>query len=73
VVTADRAYYDRVLAAGGPDADTLDFPAYCPPRRFQLTGTEMRIGGRSVSRGLDPRSTCPAHPPIPVSRTCMPC
>jgi hypothetical protein len=67
VVTADRAYYDRVLAAGGPDADTLDFPAYCPPRRFQLTGTEMRIGRRSVSRGLDPEidlSGPPADPGV---------
>jgi predicted component of type VI protein secretion system len=65
VVTADRAYYDRVLAAGGPDADTLDFPAYCPPRRFQLTGTEMRIGRRSVSRGLDPEIDLSGPPPDP--------
>lgn len=67
VVTADRAYYDRVLAAGGPDAATLDFPAYCPERRFQLTGAEMRIGRRSVSRGLEPEidlSGPPADPGV---------
>ena len=54
-------------AAGGPDADTLDFPAYCPPRRFQLTGTEMRIGRRSTSRGLEPEidlSGPPADPGV---------
>jgi hypothetical protein len=68
VVTADRAYYDRVLAAGGPDAATLDFPAYCPERRFQLTGTEMRIGRRSTSRGLEPEidlSGPPTDPGVP--------
>jgi FHA domain len=67
VVTADRAYYDSVLAADGPDVATLDFPAYCPERRFQLTGTEMRIGRRSVSRGLEPEidlSGPPADPGV---------
>ena len=67
MVTADRAYYDRVLAAGGPDAGTLDFPAYCPERRFRLTGTEMRIGRRSASRGLEPEidlSGPPADPGV---------
>jgi len=67
VVTADRAYYDSVLAAGGPDAAALDFPAYCPERRFQLSGTEMRIGRRSASRGLEPEidlSGPPADPGV---------
>jgi FHA domain len=54
VVTADRAYFDSVIVAGGPDAATLEFPAYCPERRFRLAGPEMRIGRRSVSRGLAP-------------------
>ncbi len=54
VVTADRGYFDSVLAEGSPDAASLQFPAYCPERRFRLSGTEMRIGRRSVSRGLEP-------------------
>src|SRR5260221_14152386 len=54
VVTADRSYYDRVIAADGPDAETIDFPPYCPERRFQLSGREMRVGRRSASRGLEP-------------------
>lgn len=54
VVTADRGYFDAVVAAGGPDAATLEFPGYCPERRFRLAGPEMRIGRRSVSRGLQP-------------------
>ena len=51
---ADRAYYDNAIAAGGPDAGTVQFPGYCPERQFRLTGPEMRIGRRSVSRGLEP-------------------
>ncbi|HUJ08051.1 MAG TPA: FHA domain-containing protein [Streptosporangiaceae bacterium] len=54
VVTADRAYFETVLAAGGPDSVSLQFPMYCPERRFALTGPQMRIGRRSVSRGLEP-------------------
>ncbi len=47
-------YYESVLAAGGPDAAGLQFPGYCPERRFRLTGPEMRVGRRSASRGLEP-------------------
>ncbi len=54
VVAADRGYYDRVREASGPDADDIPFPAYCPERRFQLTGNEAQIGRRSPSRGLNP-------------------
>jgi hypothetical protein len=54
VVTADHDYYEAVIAAGGPDADSIEFPGYCPERRFTLSGKEMRIGRRSVSRGLEP-------------------
>ena len=54
VATADRAYYDTVTVSGAPDAASVTFPAYCPERRFPLTGQEMRIGRRSASRGLTP-------------------
>jgi len=54
VVTADHDYYQAVIAAGGPDSSSIEFPGYCPERRFTLTGKEMRIGRRSVSRGLEP-------------------
>jgi FHA domain len=54
VVTADRAYFDRVVAARGPDAGRLQFPDDYPERRFRLSGPEMRIGRRSASRGLEP-------------------
>jgi len=54
VVTADRAYFDRVVAAGGPDADAMEFPLYCPERRFVLHDDRISIGRRSRSRGIFP-------------------
>jgi hypothetical protein len=69
VVTADRAYYDSVQAAGGPDAAAIGFPAYCPERRFRLAGTEVRVGRRSESRGIHPEIDLTGPPADPgVSR-----
>jgi FHA domain len=52
VVTADREFHARMHA--DPDAEAVPFPAYCPERRFDLTGAEMLIGRRSRSRGIEP-------------------
>jgi FHA domain len=69
VVGSDHAYFEEVVAAGGPDAATLEFPAYCPERRFRLAGPEMRIGRRSVSHGLEPEIDLTGPPTDPgVSR-----
>ena len=69
VVSADRDYYETVQAAGGPDAAAITFPAYCPERRFRLSGAEVRIGRRSVSRGIDPEIDLTGPPADPgVSR-----
>jgi FHA domain len=67
VVSADRAYYDAIQAAGGPDAAGIAFPAYYPRRRFRLAGTEVRIGRHSASSGIDPEidlSVPPADPGV---------
>ena len=67
VVTADRAYFDAIQAAGGPDAAGIAFPAYFPQRRFRLAGTEVRIGRHSASSGIDPEidlSVPPADPGV---------
>jgi FHA domain len=67
VVSADRAYYDAVQAAGGPDAAGIAFPAYFPQRRFQLTRAEVRIGRHSASSGINPEidlSVPPADPGV---------
>ncbi|HUY52235.1 MAG TPA: FHA domain-containing protein [Streptosporangiaceae bacterium] len=69
VVSADRAYYDMVIAAGGPDAGVVQFPGYCPERRFPLTGPQVRIGRHSASRGLQPEIDLSGPPTDPgVSR-----
>jgi pSer/pThr/pTyr-binding forkhead associated (FHA) protein len=69
VVTADRAYYDSVQGAGGPDAAAIGFPGYCPERLFRLTGTEVRVGRRSESRGIHPEIDLTGPPADPgVSR-----
>jgi pSer/pThr/pTyr-binding forkhead associated (FHA) protein len=67
VVSSDRAYYESVRAGSGPDVAAVPFPAYYAERRFRLAGSQMRIGRRSVSRGIDPEidlSGPPADPGI---------
>jgi pSer/pThr/pTyr-binding forkhead associated (FHA) protein len=67
VVSADRAYYESVQAAGGPDAAGIEFPAYSPQRRFPLDRAEIRIGRHSASSGISPEidlSVPPADPGI---------
>jgi hypothetical protein len=69
VVSSDRDYYERVRDASGPDWAEVPFPAYSAERRFRLTGNQMRIGRRSVSRGLDPEIDLTGPPADPgVSR-----
>ena len=65
VATADRAYFDSVVDASGPDAAAVPFPEYCPERRFRLFGPEMRIGRRSPSRGLEPEIDLTGPPTDP--------
>jgi pSer/pThr/pTyr-binding forkhead associated (FHA) protein len=70
VVSCDRAYYESVQAvSSGPDAAAVAFPGYYAERRFRLTGSQMRIGRRSVSRGIDPEIDLTGPPADPgVSR-----
>lgn len=53
-VTADRKYYDSVMAVDGPDAAGIAFPMYCPDRHFPLQGKQISIGRQSRSRGIQP-------------------
>lgn len=50
IASADRAYYDAVVAEGEIDANAYPFPPYCPERQFELKGDTVRIG-RSGKRG----------------------
>ncbi|HEY7592838.1 MAG TPA: FHA domain-containing protein [Actinophytocola sp.] len=53
-VSADRAYFDQVMAAEGPDAAGIRFPPFCPDRHFPLQGEQVSIGRQSRSRGIQP-------------------
>ncbi|MBO0872319.1 MAG: FHA domain-containing protein [Pseudonocardia sp.] len=54
VVRADRSWYEEVRGRHGPDAEAIEFPQYCPDRRFPLDGERLAIGRRSRSRGTQP-------------------
>lgn len=54
VVRADRDWYEEVRAKAGPDAGELEFPPFCPERRFVLEGPQLAIGRRSARRGIEP-------------------
>ncbi|OZM83518.1 FHA domain-containing protein [Pseudonocardia sp. MH-G8] len=54
LVRADREWFDRVRARGGSGAAALQFPPYCPERRFVLAGPQLAVGRRSRSRGVEP-------------------
>jgi tRNA A-37 threonylcarbamoyl transferase component Bud32 len=54
VVTTDRAYYDSMSAVNEQDTASISFPGDLPERRIPLTGAEVRIGRRSVSKGIEP-------------------
>jgi pSer/pThr/pTyr-binding forkhead associated (FHA) protein len=68
-VGADRGYYEQVQAVTGPEGADVTFPSYYAERRFQLLGAQMRIGRRSVSRGLAPEIDLTGPPADPgISR-----
>ena len=54
VVTADRDYYDHIQAVNDSDSQSISFPGEIPARRIPLSGAEVRIGRRSVSKGIEP-------------------
>lgn len=60
VVTADRAFYDRVRAQGGPD--TVEFPRFFPERRIVLQGNTTLIGRGNPKQGVDPEIDLGIHP-----------
>ena len=50
-ITADRGFYERVLARGGPD--TVDFPEFFPERRIRLRDRAL-IGRSHRNQGVEP-------------------
>ena len=69
VVTSDREYYDWMQFTSAHAGPPVPFPAYAAERRFRLVGNQMRIGRRSVARGLDPEIDLTGPPADPgISR-----
>jgi FHA domain len=60
VVAADREFYDRVLARGGPD--TVEFPKLFPERRIVLRRNATVIGRRNLKQGVEPDIDLGIHP-----------
>jgi hypothetical protein len=59
VVTADKDYYNRVIARGGPD--TVDFPEVFPERRITLQDSTV-IGRANRRQGVEPGIDLGIHP-----------
>jgi hypothetical protein len=60
VVNADREFYERVLAQGGPD--TVEFPQFFPARRIALQSDTTLIGRGNAKQGVDPEIDLGIHP-----------
>jgi FHA domain-containing protein len=60
VVAADRGYYERTLARGGPD--TVEFPEFFPERRITLRRNTALIGRRNRKQGVEPEIDLGIHP-----------
>ncbi len=65
VVTADRSYFEAVLADGEIEVASIQFPGDYTERSFTLAGPQMRIGRRSRSRGLEPEIDLAGPPTDP--------
>jgi pSer/pThr/pTyr-binding forkhead associated (FHA) protein len=59
VVAADRDFYERVLARGGPD--TVEFPGFFAERRIVLRDTTL-IGRHNHDQGVEPEIDLGIHP-----------
>ena len=66
VVSADATYYARMQDEAEPDAEPINFPAFCPERRFALDGDQILIGRRSRSRGIEPQIDLSGPPEDPA-------
>ncbi|MEV4898816.1 FHA domain-containing protein [Nonomuraea sp. NPDC055795] len=65
IAGADRAYFNEIIAEGGPDAAAMAFPPYCPERSFAMAGQHVRIGRQRSSGGNDPEIDLSGPPQDP--------
>lgn len=60
VVAADRDFYQRVVARGGPDS--VEFPEFFPERRITLRHKAALIGRHNHGQGVEPEIDLGIHP-----------
>jgi FHA domain len=60
VVNADREFYQRVIARGGPD--TVEFPPFFAERRIALQRDTTLIGRHNYDQGVEPEIDLGIHP-----------
>jgi FHA domain len=60
VVAADRDFYQRVIARGGPDS--VEFPELFPERRITLRRKAALIGRHNHGQGVEPEIDLGIHP-----------
>ena len=60
VVNADREFYQRVIARGGPD--TVEFPSFFAERRIVLRRDTTLIGRHNYDQGVEPEIDLGIHP-----------
>lgn len=60
VVNADREFYQRVIARGGPD--TVEFPPFFAERRIALQRDTTLIGRHNYDQGVHPEIDLGIHP-----------
>ena len=60
VVAADREFYQRVLARGGPE--TVEFPQFFPERRIAWIKDTTLIGRHNHDQGVEPEIDLGIHP-----------
>ncbi|QBI56384.1 FHA domain-containing protein [Streptomonospora litoralis] len=66
IVAADPAYYQAMADSGVLDPGALVFPSHAPQRRVPLNRARVRIGRRSLSRGLHPEIDLAGPPEDPA-------
>jgi hypothetical protein len=66
LISASRAHYETVLEGGGIDESQVPFPDEYPERGVPLTGGQLRIGRRSVSREVTPEIDLTGPPADPA-------
>jgi hypothetical protein len=54
VIAPDREYFSAMMHRSGPEAGSLNLPAYSPEQQLPMTGNQITIGRSRQSTGEAP-------------------